>query len=468
VVADALYGDFAPDGRICFVRHVAQGGWTTAVGTAGPDGSGVRELARFPGRALVRPRWSPDGRTVALADEGFQAGERTAMVLVDTESGRSRPLAPAVAARSPEGLAWVDAATVVYAQPDVALGLYTSTSSAIVLQDVVSSGAQTLLSLPLDTRMVDVLGSGRLVFGARSFQGSLREINLQPSASGQGRWLTRGTSTDRQPVYDPGGEWIVFSSNRGRSLDLWAVSRATGAVRRLTDDAAEDWDPSFTPDGKLLWSSNRTGAFEVWTAEADGTGARQVTHDSGDDENPVATPDGQWILYASSSPRSHGIVRIRRDGSQATLFVAGNVLLPEVSPDGRYVAFVADLGAERAALRVARLPDGGMVPFEIALPPWLAAHSIDLGRCRWLPDGHALAFIGQELDGTYGVYVQDFAPGGTRTPRRRLVPFETDRAAESFGISRDGSHVTVAYWDQSSNLMMADKVPGIDRPPVQR
>jgi Tol biopolymer transport system component len=350
----------------------------------------------------------------------------------------------------------------------VALGLYASTSSAIVLQDVRSFRARTLLSLPLDTRMVDILGTGRLVFGARSFQGSLREVSLQPSATGPGRWLTRGSSTDRQPVYDPHGEWIVFSSNRGGNLDLWAVSRSTGAVRRVTDDAVEDWDPAFTPEGRLLWSSNRTGAFEVWTAEADGTGAHQITRDGGDDENPVATPDGRWILYVSSSERSHGIVRIRPDGSGATLLVPGNVLLPDVSPDGRYVAFVTDLGAQRAALRVARLSDGTLVPFEIPLPPWLAAHSIDLGRCRWLPDGHGLAFIGQEPDGTYGVFVRDFAPGGGTGPRRPLVPLEPDRTAESFGISPDGAFVTVAYWDQASNLMMADRVPGIERPRVQR
>ena len=68
------------------------------------------------------------------------------------------------------------------------------------------------------------------------------------ATSTRARWLTRGNTTDRQPTYSPDGQWVAFSSNRGGNLDLWAVNRATGAVRRLTDDAADDWDVSYSPD----------------------------------------------------------------------------------------------------------------------------------------------------------------------------------------------------------------------------
>src|SRR6185503_10683920 len=99
----------------------------------------------------------------------------------------------------------------------------------------------------------------------------------------------------------------------------------------------------------------RSGRFEIWLAAGDGSGARQVTHDGVDAENPVATPDGQWIVYASVNPRARGIMKIRPDGGGAGLLVSGNLIEPEVSPDGRFVAFVADQGSERAALVVARM-----------------------------------------------------------------------------------------------------------------
>lgn len=463
LIADALYGDYAPTGgRICFVRHIVDPEWTTVMSTAADDGSDIRELARLPGRALKPPRWSPDGRTIAVAEAKFQAGQRMEVALVDTTSGRSRTLKLATPI-SPDALAWVGGETLAFSHSEVAVSAYSGNTSAIVLQDLKSRRTRFVFSVPFDMEVLDILGPGRLVFGANSYRIHLREVPMRSATAARGRWLTGGSSTDRQPIYDRAGEWIVFSSNRGGNLDLWAVSRSTSAIRRITDDPAEDWDPSFTRDGKLLWSTNRTGNFEVWMAEPDGTGARQITHDGVDAENPVATPDGQWVLYASANPRSRGILKIRADGTGVVPLVPGNSQIPEISPDGRLVAFVADLGSERSALRVARVADGTLVPFRVPLPPWIPAGDVDVGRCRWLPDGRALAFIGQEPDGTYGVYVQEFTVGG-RTPRPRLVAFDPDRAVESLGISPDGAFLTVAYLDEVSNLMTADNVPGIERP----
>jgi Tol biopolymer transport system component len=145
--------------------------------------------------------------------------------------------------------------------------------------------------------------------------------------------------------------------------------------------------------------------------------------------------------------------------------VPGNTIEPEVSPDGRFVAFVADLGSERAALRVARLTDGTSV-FEIPLPPWafwIGGTGIDQGRCRWRPDGRALAFILRDPHGTYAVYQQDFSPGiDTSRTRRRLTAGEPDLDAESLGFSPDGSSLTVSFREQSFDLMLADGIAGIE------
>ncbi|HVE66849.1 MAG TPA: hypothetical protein VNC59_09730, partial [Thermoanaerobaculia bacterium] len=240
----------------------------------------------------------------------------------------------------------------------------------------------------------------------------------------------------------------------------------SGAVRRLTDDAAEDWDPGFTHDGKLLWSSNRSGHFEVWRSEADGTGASQLSNDGVDAENPMATPDGQWIVYASANPASRGVVKMRADGSERTVLVPGNMILPEVSPDGRHVAFVDEhLGFDRPVLRVVRVADGASTGFAVPLKQPIPSGTIDVGRCRWFPDGRSVAFIATGPDGGSGVSVQAFFPGAdTSASRRWLLPLDPEYAAESLAISGDGSRVTVAYVDQLFNLMIGEKVPGVERP----
>jgi serine/threonine protein kinase/Tol biopolymer transport system component len=472
LVNDTLYGDYSPDGRrIAFVRQAAEAaGMSTVIGVADADGGSPRELGRVGGSAslegaFVQPRWSPDGRHLAATESTLQLGEPSVIALLDAESGRVRRLPPP--GRSgvwPGGLAWAGPDELLCAEPESVVGLQTGSSSRLVLLHVGSGRARPLLSSPVNLVGVDVLGPGRLVLEARTLRQHLREVALDPAAASEsGRWLTRGSGADRQPIYARDGEWIAFSSNRSGNQDLWAVSRRTGAVRRLTDDPAHDFDPAFMPDGRLLWSSNRSGHFEVWLAEADGSGARQVTQDGVDAENPVPTPDGRFILYASANPRARGIMKVRPDGGEATLVVAGNLIEPEVAPDGRHVAFVADQGSERAALGVARLADGKRVAFEVPLQAWIQGGTIDQGRCRWLPDGRSLVYVVREPDGGYALHQRGFVPEAGAGAGRRLAGFGPDLAVESLGVSADGAWLTLSLREQWFDLMLAEGVPGLER-----
>jgi len=77
--------------------------------------------------------------------------------------------------------------------------------------------------------------------------------------------------------------------------------------------------------------------------------------------------------------------------------------------------------------------------------------------------------VGQDDKGAYGLYVQDFVPGNdTIQTRRPLVGFEPGVATESFGISPDGSRLSVAGWQQVFSLMMAERVPGVALPQRKR
>jgi Tol biopolymer transport system component len=248
-------------------------------------------------------------------------------------------------------------------------------------------------------------------------------------------------------------------------MNLWLVSTATGRLRRLTD-AHLNWDPAFTRDGRhVIWSSNRSGNYEIWMADLDGSGARQVTHDGVNAENPTATPDGQWIVYSSGNPEHPGLWRIRADGSDAAQLSEGRVTLPEVSPDGRHALFRVFSGKYPARLKVVRLEGGELEPFEIVVDARRPT-TVSLGRARWMPDGKAIAFVGQDEAGATGVFAQDFVPGeDTRATRRPLAPFDPDVAAESFGLSADGTRLVIAGWVQLFSLMEAEGVPGLLAPP---
>src|SRR3954470_13927409 len=47
------------------------------------------------------------------------------------------------------------------------------------------------------------------------------------------RQLTTTTKKDRHPRWSPDGKWILFESNRGGSMQLWAIARDGGEARQL-------------------------------------------------------------------------------------------------------------------------------------------------------------------------------------------------------------------------------------------
>ena len=455
IAADASDGDWSPDGRrVAFLRHGHEGGLRfTTLWVAAADGVGARALARFENRNLRWPRWSPDGRSLAVVDAGL-GGAMRSLVVLDVGSGVWRGL-PVGDRGQPVAAVWRGnrqlACTYAVRGGGGRLGI----------QGLEGGPVRALLQVPGDIGLLDWLGPGRLVLESVTDRIGLAEVGLRNSGSTAPRWLTREHAADRQPRYSPDGAWVVFSSNRSGNLDLWAISLRTGTVRRLTEDQAADWDPAFFADGRLLWSSARGGHLEVWTAEADGSGARQLSEDGADAQNPTATPDGQWVVYDSQNPARRGLWKVRADGQEARRLVAGPTGVPEVSPDGRYVLYLLATEGERETLQVAQVADGRPAPFSIELARRKPG-AVRLGRARWTADGRAIVFVGQDEAGVHGMFVQDFAPGrDTTASRRKLAGFDLDRVAESFGLSPDGRQMVIAGWERSFSLLTVDGLPGL-------
>jgi len=457
ILDDAREADWSPDGeRVAIVRGGAGG--HDAVLVAAADGSQVRELYRATDRTLAGPRYSPDGRWIAVMS-GAQAGSRAQILLVPTAGGAPRVI-PAPLPNSAVGpAAWSGKGDAFFVdQAESVVSGNVGGNSRLLRIDLASGKSRVAAWIPGTGGVAGIPAPGRVLLWVAATREGLGEAPLGASAQPL-RALTAGAAIDRQPVYTRDDQWVVFSSNRTGSLDLWAVARTGGSLRRLTDDTADDWDPAVTPDGKLLWSSNRSGAFEIWMAEADGTQPRQLTHDGADAENPTSTPDG-WIVYGSTGRDREGIWKIRADGTAARQLVKGLAINPEVSPDGRYIVYRADWNTYHPRVCVARVDDGAAVPFEIRL--WGGGPS--MARARWLPDGRGIVFLAPGDAGPI-VMAQDFVPGrDTKDTRRVLAQVDTAAYDESFGISRDGRSITISRVAQAATVMAVDGVAGAEPP----
>lgn len=454
--------DVSPDGStLAFTRNVDnKGTQQTALMLANANGANVRELARTDVGA-AHPRWSPDGSKIALvAVRGGRVSQ--AILVIDAKSGEAKLLAIPPKAGEVSSVIWsADSRHVTYVRAE-SVEAVVGSSAKIVRHDIDTDESEVIGWASHNGVVLDVMRNGAIVLDVRSPRDNLRELDADNE-----RWVTRGNSSDRQPAYSPDGKSLLFTSNRSGNLDLW-IANIDGTVKRVTDDGAEDWDPAFTPDGrKIVWSAGRSGNLEIWAANADGSEAIQLSKDGIDAENPTATRDG-WVVYNSFHPQNGGIWKVRLDGTQATQIVKERSALPEVSPDGQYVAYLSQSRTANAEIRVARVADGKDMGISIA-PPVLRRTAAILGRVRWMPDGKALAFLAQNADGVNGIFTQDFIPNtDTTATRKPFGGFDRERAAESFGIAPDGKAMTIAGWEQLFSLFSVEGLPTVIKPTLKK
>ena len=172
------------------------------------------------------------------------------------------------------------------------------------------------------------------------------------------RALLPADSLDYTPSFSTDGKWIVFTSERGGSADIYRVHPDGSGLERLTDDPAFDDQGALSPDGSTLaFVSTREGGFaNLWLQDLSSPSrhARPVAKTNAGSFRPSWSPDGKWIAFTSDRDttrarwdggweliQSTALYIVRADGSSLRRLTelgsyAGS---PRWSPDGRRIVF---------------------------------------------------------------------------------------------------------------------------------
>jgi dipeptidyl aminopeptidase/acylaminoacyl peptidase len=214
------------------------------------------------------------------------------------------------------------------------------------------------------------------------------------------RQLTQGEKSENTPSFSPDGKWILFTSDRDGSANLYVMPVAGGEARRLTNISTGAADPLWSPDGKWIafstdvypecggdencnkrigetWDKGPLKAhmadrllYRHWTTWKDGTrthiflanASTGETRDltPGDYDSPTFqlggplqydfSPDGSEFVFVSNhdkDPESSTnndlwIVSLTSPGAKARNITAANRSYdgsPKYSPDGKYIAY---------------------------------------------------------------------------------------------------------------------------------
>ena len=201
----------------------------------------IKEVTkRFGGRTYLSPKWSPDGKRLALTSTDGSPDGMTDVCVMDIE------------------------------------GIVLKNLTQSPGRDEVGSGSPN--------------GSKIVFFSNRDGNG---EIYVMGSNGRKQVNLTNHPAFDAAPTWSPDGTQIAFQSNReGGQDDIYVMNPDGADVVNLTRHPWEDRAPAWSPDGRwIAFHAFQVGQRpDIYVMDANGGNRMQLTEDPGSDTDPT------WVI----------------------------------------------------------------------------------------------------------------------------------------------------------------------------
>ncbi|MEO8301597.1 MAG: amidohydrolase family protein [Rhizomicrobium sp.] len=363
----------------------------------------IRQLTSHPAEDTM-PSWSPDDRQISFAStREFGQG----VFVVDAAGGAERRLVAADARI--DAASWGLGGEIVAHGVDGAKGWLQIGGKSITGDEHVFPFRPSFVSRTEFFYTADGKIKKRSLSGAVQTIPFTATLDVTPVDGSYARRKRDFTSQKPRkalgivrPVISPDGKTIAFAALG----DIYLMP-VGGKPRNLTNDAAFDTDPAWSPDGsQLVYTSDKAGGLlQLWLRDV-GTGSeRQLTHISTQPISPAFSPDGKRIAYLDVDGmwRRSGVAVLEVASGKiiqihASIFAPG---APTWSPDGKriVVTMVAPYSAKyrEGTNQVLSMSTAGPVMASddhwYAPSPNLSIDSRGWNGPVWSPDGTRMAAV---------------------------------------------------------------------------
>jgi len=408
-----FYGSICPDGKyLSFVD------WETgdlAIRDLG-EGTNRRLTNNGPWESSVgeveTSIWSPDGKQVAyqwLQWKTEPSGYELHLISLDNPT-------PRVLYRNESYSAWI---VPFDWSPDgkqiLAVLNKEEGSSELVLVSVADGKIRTLkrLSQIMGLDSAEISPDGRYVIYdyLQSESNLAHDIFLLPIAAGSETPLIEYPADDRVLDWAPDGKWVLFSSDRRGSIDVWAVQiedgKPKGAPVMVKPAIGRIHPLGITRSGSFYYGVGGMSK-DIYVAKLDPTTGnvmvpptKLIKQSEGFNHAPRYSPDGKYLAYISKG------IKTASSGGMGW-------------GDSLYVRLL-ETGEEREFQRE-------MMQFGINY----------VTQPRWSPDGKSILLFGRNNRGRYGIY---------------HINLETGKAV---CVLRQGEDISVSYaagWRDEKNFL---------------
>src|SRR5580692_168181 len=235
------------------------------------DGSAAPRRLSAEGFSSNSPRWSPDGKTLAIistrnSDPAADPAKSQIYLLPMTSGGEA--IALTKLKNGVQSFQWSPDGTRIVA--------------------ISSSGPSDAIA-PAD-RKSDVHHYSHIQYKFNDtgwFDDKRRHLWAVSVPGGDTKQITEGQDwNDTDPQWSPDGTRIAFVSDRtgkayddSHNTDVWVIPAAGGTLARISDHAFEDENPRWSPDGKQILFTGQTAVHQfpkLYVADSSGGAASQL------------------------------------------------------------------------------------------------------------------------------------------------------------------------------------------------
>jgi len=262
----------------------------------GGGASGGPEEQLMSGQVRDRyPSFSPDGKCIAVATNRLAEEEVWILNLETRQLHRLRLPRTDIGVNLPHWSRDGRQLAVTRISP--------GDLGSIWLAAVDGSSAEELVPVKPVLRGLPFSPDGRsLLYSYKKEEKRFAQLVVLDLASGQERQLTLSASDKFDGAWSPDGQWVIYSSNAGDSVQLWRIPATGGEEKVLTSGYERMRHMFYSPDGR--WIYVQPSHRNICRMPATGGPLERVTEfpESGLFlEEPIISPDGRWLAYCRSN-----------------------------------------------------------------------------------------------------------------------------------------------------------------------